>query len=153
MNRGLATDTNSVCFEQQLRHHRWFCEPRLKDRVTSGLFRRKRWASKLIYACRTDRQSCLLRESSRKIEKKGSSVWKRRLPLCYQGHHDNTSGHTALLVSFWQSTTWQRCHSPSIKTALKGHFLNGNEAIQATVSTTLNNVSVEAAVYRAWENC
>ncbi|PNF36801.1 hypothetical protein B7P43_G09634 [Cryptotermes secundus] len=85
-------------------------------------------------------------------------------------HHDNAPRHTSLLVREFLAkhhvvTLPQPPYSPDlvpadfflfprIKTALKGRRFESIQAIQAAVTTALNEVPVEAfeGVYRAWES-
>ena len=86
-------------------------------------------------------------------------------------HHDNAPSHTALcvhelLVKHNVAMQSQPPYRPSlapgdfflfmrIKTTLKGCRFDGIEAIQSTMTTALNKVSVEAFqdMYHPWEYC
>jgi hypothetical protein len=77
-------------------------------------------------------------------------------------HHDNAPSHTSLLVREFltkhhMATLPEPPYSPDLAPAdfflFKGRRFESNPAIQATVTTALTEVPVEAfeVAYRAWE--
>lgn len=126
-------------------------------------FRHKRCGPKGVWTSRIDRQRCLLRRCSRKIEKKGPPSAKR--DRRYLGYSIMTTLQATPLCGSVSScernlaTLPQPPYSPGlvpadfflfhrIKTILKERRLDGIEVIQAAVTTTLNEVSVEAITNR-----
>lgn len=69
-------------------------------------------------------------------------------------HHDNVPSHFNLYVREFLTNHILATlpQSPLINTALKGHRLEDNEAIQAAVMTTLNEVPLETFQAAYWEN-